>query len=358
MNKTWLCNTPYNIHDATMDDLLKVYASGFTRKKNDNKAFKLHFRSRKHSFQESIVIHHKHFKKKTGVYSFLKKIRSAEPLPEELGYDSRLVLEQRMNAFYLCILMPLQVRSENQAPTIKHVIALDPGVRTFMTSYDPNGESIDFAKHDIGHIYRLCHRLDDLQSRWDTKGIGHHKRWRMRKAGARMRTRIRNLVNDLHCKLAKYLCERYHTVLLPKFETQRMIRRGKRRIGSKTARAMVTWSHFRFQTRLVNKACEYPWCRVVIVSEAYTSKTCGRCGVINDKLGGNKVFTCPSCGLVCDRDKHAARNILLRYLTTTSGRGASCSPAALRPTSPHASGVGCTICVANGSKDLKCDVSM
>ena len=58
------------------------------RKKNDNKAFKLHFCSRKHSFQESIVIHHKHFKKKTGVYSFLKKIRAAESLPEELGYDS------------------------------------------------------------------------------------------------------------------------------------------------------------------------------------------------------------------------------------------------------------------------------
>ena len=84
----------------------------------------------------------------------LKKIRSAEPLPEELGYDSRLMLEQRMNAFYLCIPMPLQVRSKNQAPTIKRVIALDPGVRTFMTSYDLSGESIDFAKQDIGHIYR------------------------------------------------------------------------------------------------------------------------------------------------------------------------------------------------------------
>ena len=93
MNKTWLCNTPYDIHDAAMDDLLKAYVSGFARKKNDNKAFKLHFRSRKHSFQESIVIHHKHFKKKMGIYSFLKKIQSAEPLPEELGYDSRLVLE-------------------------------------------------------------------------------------------------------------------------------------------------------------------------------------------------------------------------------------------------------------------------
>jgi putative transposase len=215
--------------------------------------------------------------------------------------------------------MPLDVRSENQAPAIINsrigIIALDPGVRTFMTGYNPRGETFEFGKGDIGHIYRLCHRLDKLQSKWSIKkGLDHHKRWRLRKAGALIRQRIRHLVDDMHCKLAKFLCERYHLVLLPKFETQKMIRRGQRRIRSKTARAMVTWAHYRFKTRLINKAREYPWCKVVIVSEAYTSKTCGRCGNINDKLGGNKVFKCPACGLTCDRDKHAARNILLRNL--------------------------------------------
>ncbi|KAK9312041.1 hypothetical protein V1524DRAFT_440511 [Lipomyces starkeyi] len=38
--------------------------------------------------------------------------------------------------------------------------------------------------------------------------------------------------------------------------------RGRRRIGSKRARAMATWSHFRFQRLLLNRAREYPWCRV------------------------------------------------------------------------------------------------
>lgn len=318
-DKAWIKETPYDVRDAAMDDLLKAYKSGFARKKNDNKAFKIGFRSRKHSFQESIVIHHKHFKNKTGVYSFIKGLRSAEPLPEDLAYDSRLVMERITNAFYLCIPLPLEVRSENQAPTYDSddrigIIALDPGVRTFMTGYDPRGETFEFGKGDIGHIYRLCHRLDKLQGRWSAKGLDHHKRWQLRKAGARIRRRIRHLVDDMHCKLAKFLCEGYHLVLLPKFATQDMIRRGQRRIGSKTARAMVTWAHYRFQTRLVNKTREYRWCKVAIVSEAYTSKTCGRCGKINNKLGGNKVFRCPACGLVCDRDKHAARNILLRNL--------------------------------------------
>ncbi|KAK9483680.1 hypothetical protein V1527DRAFT_472378 [Lipomyces starkeyi] len=55
--------------------------------------------------------------------------------------------------------------------------------------------------------------------------------------------------------------------------------RRRRRIESKTARAMATWSsHFRFQRRLLNKAREYPWCGVVLASEAHTSKICGACG--------------------------------------------------------------------------------
>ena len=53
----------------------------------------------------------------------------------------------------------------------------------------------------------------------------------------------------------------------------------------------------------------------MVVDEAYTSKTCEECGYLHQKLGGNKTFECPKCGHTADRDLHAARNILLRYLT-------------------------------------------
>ena len=174
----------------------------------------------------------------------------------------------------------------------------------------------------MGRIYRLCHALDDLTSRafQQQKGVDHHKRWRMRRAMARLRSKIRSLVDDLHRKLAKWLCLEYRAVLLPEFETSRMVRRGQRRIRSETARAMATWAHYRFRRRLLDKAREYPrCCKVVLVDEAYTSKTCGRCGALHPRLlGGSKVFVCPACGARCDRDLHAARNILLlllRYLS-------------------------------------------
>ncbi|MEG4484605.1 hypothetical protein [Microcoleus sp. D2_18a_B4] len=44
------------------------------------------------------------------------------------------------------------------------VIALDPGVRTFLTGFDGSG-FIEIGKNDIGRIYRLARHLDKLMSR-------------------------------------------------------------------------------------------------------------------------------------------------------------------------------------------------
>src|SRR6185437_8176420 len=94
----------------------------------------------------------------------------------------------------------------------------------------------------------------------------------------RIHKRIRCLVNDCHYKLAKWLCQNYRIILLPEFKTQGMVRREKWRIRSKTARMMLTWSHFQFHQFLLHKIREYPWCQV-----------------IHQKLSESKVFRYPSC---------------------------------------------------------------
>lgn len=93
------------------------------------------------------------------------------------------------------------------------------------------------------------------------------KRYTMKRAARRIRKKIRDLVDEMHKKFTKWIVEQYHTVLLPEFETKRMVKRANRRIGSKTARAMLGWSHYRFKQRLLNKTREYPWCKVVICDE-------------------------------------------------------------------------------------------
>ena len=107
------------------------------------------------------------------------------------------------------------------------------------------------------------------------------------------------------------------------------------------ATEMMTLSHSAFRQRLLDTAKRYPWCKVVVCDEQYTSKTCGNCGKLNETLGGNKVFTCGGCGYVADRDCSAARNILLRYLTLSRilPRPASRDQSSQRPSVPSANAV-------------------
>lgn len=89
-----------------------------------------------------------------------------------------------------------------------------------------------------------------------------------------------------------------------------MVKHGFRKIGSGTVRRMTLWSHYAFRQKLKHKG-EQLGCRIHEVSEHYTSKSCGRCGRLHHKLGGNKVFKCPFCGWIMDRDFNAARNIFI-----------------------------------------------
>jgi putative transposase len=96
-----------------------------------------------------------------------------------------------------------------------------------------------------------------------------------------------------------------------------MVKKGKRRLATKTARAMVTLSHYRFKQMLKHQAAKHGGF-VVDVTEEYTSKTCSKCGHIHTKLNGSKIFKCPECGHTLDRDFNGACNILLKALRDTS----------------------------------------
>ena len=302
-----------------MNDVLKAYDANFAAGKTD---FVVKFRSKKDN-DASLAILSKHWGHKTGAYAKVLLFKVSEPIPSKVGHDMRL-LRTRLNCYHLCIPVALDIRGENQAPpaTDDATIALDPGVRTFLTGYDSSGQVVEWGIKDISRITRLCVAVDKLQSRWAQKDICHRKRYRLQRAARHIRLKIRNLVDDLHRRCASWLCKNYRAIVLPKFETSKMILRGKRRIKSKTARAMLTWSHYRFRMHLLHKQREYPWCTVYLCTEEYTSKTCTGCGHLHHTLGGNKVFKCPACKIHIDRDVNGARNILLKFLTELFERAA------------------------------------
>jgi putative transposase len=292
-----------------MTDLYDAYDTNFKKKKkNPSHTFQVKFRSVK-APQQSILIRKTAYKngklypRYSGMEQFYREV-----IPEKLKHDARLV-KTRANQFYLCIQEDILTCVDNQ--DTEKVIALDPGVRVFQTGYDYSGKVIEYAPGDVSRIYRQCAHLDSLQSRIDSRQTTKKRRYNMKKAFKRATTKIRNLVDDVHHHTAHHLCTNYSLILLPTFETKKMSARHHRKIGSKTARAMMTWSHYRFKQFLLHKA-KQTGTKVAIVSEAYTSKTCGVCGELHKSLGSKKVFSCPSCGVVCGRDVNGARNILLR----------------------------------------------
>ena len=129
----------------------------------------------------------------------------------------------------------------------------------------------------------------------------------------RLHLKIKNLREEMHRKVCNYLCKNYDVIMIPNFEVKKMINKKKRNISKDTVRRMLLLGHFSFRMRLIAKAKQYGR-GLLIVNEAYTSKTCTCCGFIHKNLGRSKVFDCPSCHIVYDRDVGAARNILLRSL--------------------------------------------
>jgi putative transposase len=153
--------------------------------------------------------------------------------------------------------------------------------KQFTTS--TNRFAYQVGPQDMKRVIRLCDHLDRLNSK-RAKAPNAKKRYSYRRATRRLNARIHNIVNEVHRQLAKHLATHYDLVMLPTFQTSKMLAKETRNINAKTARQMACWSHYRFKQRLLFKCREYG-CKVVIVDEGWTSKTCSCCGTVDYSLG-------------------------------------------------------------------------
>ena len=324
---------PYQVKRTSVRDACRAMSNlkKFNKKLAEAKAkgqrleedfAELHFRSRKNP-RQSCYIPDDAVSDNGVYYTILDHLRMAEDIPE-YPKESRLVRERGQ----CWLVIPYPAQCDIETPCGDGVVALDPGVRTFLTFFSET-ECGKIGYKAFGRIQRLCHWLDGLISRTDTESNGHRRR-RMRQAQARMRQRITNLVDELHWQAARWLTSNYKVILLPSFETQDMTRRAGRKIRSKTARMMLSFRHYEFKQRLKWKA----WQRgsiVLEVNEAYTSKSRSWEGTVNQNLRGRTVVR-DEKGFGMDRDLNGARGIFLRALGDSPFLRGLLTQVASRPT--------------------------
>jgi len=162
--------------------------------------FDLKFKSKKNS--QSIEIRVRQYSVKRGKYRFLSEIPKTELIPE-LTHDIKIQMDHD-GSFYMII--PVDVmKSENQVP--HRIISIDPGIRTLITGYTPDGFVYQMGHNDIGKLSRLLHQKNKLQGR--LKKHRRRNKNRIRHAFKRASHRIKHLVDECHKK--------NHCVAVPEF---------------------------------------------------------------------------------------------------------------------------------------------
>ncbi len=325
----WITAVPYDVRERGFNDAWLAYEAVLNSCVNGNTAT-LKFRKKNHL--QSITITQKNIRDDSVYIETMGAIKHKKSLLSD--GDTRLTHDSK--GFYLNVLEkstkrvlantlfgtkflkkyvsnPILDNQENHR--LDSIIALDPGVRTFQTSYTPNAVA-DIGSNACTRLYRLKNVQFRLRNKM--KHVNAQKRRMIKKSFSRISLKIKHLVDELHWKSIKYIT-RYDNVILPDFNVSQMIKKfdaqGRRRkISRRTVKEMLLLSHYKFHMRLQSRIQSSDSKRLWIVNEAYTSKTCGSCGHIHDNLGGNKTYKCPNCNIVLGRDVNGARNIFLKHV--------------------------------------------
>ena len=296
----WVKEYHYDLRDEALRDLLKNIKSNIAK----GEIFNIKFKSRKDEYTKNISISvlKKHWNKKNNFYSSIFKpsnLKTSECIPEQLNYDTRL-LKTPLNKYYLCIQSNKKIiKCENQA----NMIFIDPGVKTFLTGYDPSGKIITFGnKENSKRIGILLHFKNKLQSKLKINNSSKNNKLRI--ALLRINNKIYNLISDLHYKSAKWLSENYNYIYLPRLNFHNF-----KNLNKKSKTLLSKYRHCEFLDTLKK------FKNTIEVNESYTSKTCSNCGYLHKNLSNKDIYDCESCKIKIGRDINASRNVMLRYFT-------------------------------------------
>lgn len=179
-----------------------------------------------------------------------------------------------------------------------HTVGIDLGVKDFVVTSDGEVfENLHFKKNESKKLIRLQKQLSRKQN-----GSNNRNKARVKLAKAYKK------INDkkqyyLH-QVSNYLIDENQIICMENLNVKGMIR------NHKLADSIQEMNFGEFRRMLEYKAQWYGR-KIVFVDRFYpSSKTCNECGYVNKTLKlSDRVWICPDCGKIIERDYNAALNI-------------------------------------------------
>jgi putative transposase len=195
-------------------------------------------------------------------------------------------------------------------------IGLDVGLKVFLA--DSNGGMVENPRHYRRGQKRLAHAQRTVCRR--TRGS--HRRRKAARTAACKHLKTSRQRRDFHFKTAKQYAERYSRICVEDLNVAGMARHHH------LAKSIHDAGWGAFLDILTDKAARAGHVAIRVPAR-FTTQKCHGCGELVQKSLSVRTHICPSCGLVEDRDVHAAQDIL-RAGAPPSGTGAAGLPEELR----------------------------
>jgi putative transposase len=318
-NKPWLEKCPNSVRQGAIYDANSNLQSCFTNKANGNiDSFKSPYRTKKKEQLRgwSFSIEKQNIQRVNDCLQIFPtmlgdmRYYGTKQLRKLISFrQPEMDCKIQKNAFgeYFLIVPYLCVQKKVVNTQSINPVAVDPGVRKFLTTYAPNAkESYMLGNRWSTSLMTNLLHLDSLYSNVSNARGGCKRR--LNNDIKRARKRIFNLKAEMRFKCANFLASQYDLVMMPKLESGKLSIKANRRLTTKTTRCLLNACHAMFFDTLKDKCWEHGT-KLLHVREEYTSQTCPQCGCLNKC---DEVYKCKECSFIHDRDIVGAFNILLK----------------------------------------------
>ena len=306
------------VNSQVLQDVLKrvdlAFAAFFRRCQAGEQPGYPRFRSRVRydsltfkQYQNSFDVHGGKNRKGTLVLSKIGQIKMVMHRPLRGIPKTATVKRTAMGKWFVNICVETEQEADVVPSSDEHV-GIDVGLHTF--AYLSTGEQIAnprFFREEERALARAHRHLSKAHK-------GTRLRDKRRKVVARVHERVRWRRENFIRQQVAILIKRFGFIAVEALVVRTMVK------NPNLAKSIADAAWSLFFAQLLGKA-EEAGRAVVRVNPAYTSQTCSACGHRQEIPLSVRIYECPACGLVIDRDHNGSMNILAAGLEAVGRHG-------------------------------------